>query len=108
MSQRSNMPQGNLREQMFQTIIPGVSQKIAFAGTSTQATNAFQATTTLLRIFATTDCFILVGSSPTVLVDGTCYFVPGGIVDFIGVQPGQKIAAIQSSASGTLYITEAA
>lgn len=106
--QKSNMPLGNLKEQMFQTIIPGVCQSLAFNSSSAQATNAFQKTTTLIRIFATADCFIKMGANPTALIDGTSYFVPGGIVDFIGVNPGDKIAAIQSTANGTLYIAEGA
>lgn len=66
-----------------------------------------QASTTLVRIFATQDCFIKVGVNPTAIANSSM-FVPGGIIDFIGVQPGDKIAVIRSSSDGTLYLTEGA
>lgn len=90
----------------FEAILPGVSQALAFTGTSAQST-ALGTSTTLVKIFATTDCFIKVATDPTAVADGTCMFVPAGIIDFIGVGPGQKIAAIRNASSGTLYITEA-
>lgn len=89
----------------FEAILPGTSQALAFNGTSAQST-AVGASTTLVRLFATEDCFILIGSSPVAAANSSM-FIAAGIYDFVGIQPLQKIAAIQSSASGTLYITEA-
>lgn len=85
----------------------GVSQKVAYTGTSAQST-AFGANTTLVRLVATSNCHVLVGANPTALADGTCLYVPLNTVVFIGVLPGQKIAAIQDSAGGNLFVTEGA
>lgn len=90
----------------FEAIVPGVSQALAFTGTSAQSA-ALQASTTLIRLFATTDCFIQVGTNPTAAAN-TSMFIAAGIYEYIGVAPGALVAAIQSSAGGTLYITEAA
>ncbi len=103
---RSTKAQAGMHE-TFETIIPGVSQKLAISASSVQSA-AFGASTTVLRLFATNDCYILLGSDPTALADGTCMFVPGGIVDFVGVLPGAKLAVIQFSQNGYLFITEGA
>lgn len=96
----------------FQTIKPGKCQKIDFTNTSKQST-AFASTTTLIRVFPTQDCFVKIGANPTAVaaaegstVEDTI-FLPGGLVDFIGVEPGEKIAVVRNATSGTLHITEA-
>lgn len=94
------------QHETFEAIIPNVSQALAFSSASAQG-SALALSTTLVRLFCSQDCFITVGSNPTALGDGTSMFIPSGIVDFIGVQGGQKIAAIRSTNDGTLYITEA-
>lgn len=90
----------------FEAINPGVSQKITTSAVSAQSA-AVASTTTLVRFFATTDCYVQFGTNPTALTDGTCVFIPGGIVDFLGITPGYKIAVIQFAAPGVLFITEA-
>lgn len=94
------------QSQSFEAILPGTSQAVAFTGSSSQSA-ALGASTTLVRLFCTADCFIKIASNPTALADGTSMFVAAGIIDFIGVQPSQKIAVISNGTSGTLYITEA-
>lgn len=95
----------NLRD-TFEAIRPGTSQSLSFNGVSAQS-NAVGIHTSIVRLFATQDCFIRVGENPTA-VGGTSMFVPAGIIDFIGVLPGDKIAAIRSVSDGVLYITEGA
>lgn len=90
----------------FEAIIPGTSQKVAFTGVSAQSA-ALGTYTSLVRLFATQDCFIKIAANPTALADGTSMFIAGGIYEYIGVFGGQKIAVIQSTAGGNLYITEA-
>jgi hypothetical protein len=106
---KSTMPQGNLREMMFQAIFPGACQSVAFTGTSGQSA-ALQTKTSLVRLFATKDCFIKIATNPTALADGTSMFIAGGIYEYIGVDNSvnaQKIAVISNGTNGTLYITEA-
>lgn len=97
------------QKESFEAIVPksGTSQKLNISASSVQG-SAFTAGTTLIRLFATNDCYIDTGSNPTALADGTSMFIPGGITEYIGVQPGQKLAVIQFSQNGLLFVTEAA
>lgn len=87
----------------FQCLFPGTSQQVTVTGTSAQSA-AFESTTRVIRVFATVDMYIKMGSNPTAAV--TDCFVPGGVIQYFGVIPGEKLAAIRSSSSGTLHITE--
>lgn len=96
----------------FQTIVPGKGHVVDFTNTSKQS-EAFGPNTTLIRVFPTQDCFVKVGSDPTAVApaegspqDDTI-FLPGGLLDFIGVEPGSKIAVVRSVTSGALHVTEA-
>lgn len=86
----------------FQAYYPGPCQTVAFDG-SVEST-AFGINVTLIRVFSTEDCFLVFAPTPTASSAGL--FLPGGIVDYIGVKPGYKVAAIKASIAGLLYITE--
>lgn len=86
-------------------LFQGVSQKLAYTGTTAQSA-AVGANTQLLRLVATSNCHVLVGSNPTAVADGTCLYLPLGIPQYVGCTPGDKVAAIQDSAGGNLFITE--
>ena len=101
----SNLPGASLGQSGFQCITPGTLQTVAFTGTSAQS-SAFQGSTNIIRVCASQDCFILFGASPTATTSSI--FMPAGVVEYFSVTPGQKVAAIQSSVAGTLYIAEAA
>jgi len=90
----------------FQAICIGTSQVLTTSSSSQQST-AVSDKTSIIRLFCTKDCFIAIGPNPTVTTSGTTgAFLPGGIIEYFGVNPNDKIAVIQVSASGTLYITE--
>ena len=80
----------------------GDNQKISFDGTSKQSTVIKGH---LVRVIATQDCFLAVGVNPTASSDGV--FLPASAIEYFGVLHDWKIAVIQSSQAGTLYITEA-
>lgn len=82
----------------------GASQAVAITGTSAQSV-AIGAGVESVRLVSTTDCFVIVGANPTAVAD-TSMFLPAYTVEYIKLQPGQKIAGIYLIASGTLYITE--
>jgi hypothetical protein len=105
MSQKSTKAQAN-ELQSFEAIIPGASQKLSFTNVSAQNGTAFDAKTTLLRLFCDVDCYVKRGTNPTAAAADS-HFVASGIIEFIGIKRGEKIAAIRDIASGTLYITEA-
>ncbi len=104
--QNSTKALANQHGDNFEAIIPGLSQTVAVGAASAQST-ALDDNTTIVRLFATVDCFIAIGSNPTA-ASATGMFIPGGIIDFIGINKNDKIAVIRSSASGSLYLTEGA
>lgn len=89
----------------FQAIYIGATQKVTVGSGSTQSA-ALAVSTTIVELYADTDCFIAVGPSPTATT--STKFIPASTVLYYSVQPGSKIAVIQSSAGGNLYITEGA
>lgn len=90
----------------FQAICIGNNQVLTTSGSSQQS-NSVSDQTSIVRLFCTKDCFIAIGPNPVVDTSGTTgAFLPGGIIEYFGINPKDKIAVIQVSASGTLYITE--
>ena len=80
------------------------NQTVSVSGTSAAVTNAFGTSTTIIRLVSTTDCFIKFGATPTAVA--TDMLLPANVVEYFGATPGVKIAALQSTAAGTLYVTE--
>ena len=81
------------------------SQVVTISGTSAQSA-ATDGATRAVRLHATTDMFVVFGSNPTAVADGTHMFLPAGQTETFRVEGGAKIAGIQDSAGGSLYITE--
>lgn len=81
----------------------GNGQLISFSSGAIQS-NAFSGKTTIVRLFSTKDCWLSFGSNPT--ITGSTFFMPGGIIDYIGVDGGWKIQVQRDTADGILYIAE--
>ena len=86
------------------TYYPSTSQTVTVGAASAATTNAVGAHTSVVRLHADTDCFIAIAKAPTATTSDM--FLPSGQTEYIRVHPGQKVAAIQDSAAGTLYVTE--
>lgn len=97
---------GSNPDNTFDVIFPGASQKAAFTGASTPVTNPFAANVSVVRLYSTQDCYVKFGAAP--VATSADMFLPGGVTEYIGVNPGDKVAAIQDTAAGTLYVTEGA
>lgn len=84
-------------------LVDASTQSVAVSGTSAQSA-AISSSSGYVRLFSTTMCHIRIGSNPT----ATTSHMPLGanIPEYFVVVSGAKIAAIQNSASGTLYISE--
>lgn len=87
----------------FDAIAPGASQTVSVAGTHAES-SAFQSNTSIVRLYSTTNCWIAFGSAP--VADNTGMYLLAGIVEYFAVTGGNKVSALQDTASGTLYITE--
>lgn len=60
--------------------------------------------TFIIRVVASTDCHVAIGSNPTATTSST--FMPAYSVEYFKIAPAQKIAAIKNTTAGTLYVTE--
>ena len=76
---------------------------VAISGSSA-ASSAFASQTTIVRVVSTTDCFIRFDANPT--ATSSHMYLPAGVVEYFRVTPGHKVAGIQRSAAGNLYVTE--
>lgn len=79
------------------------AQDIATGAGSAQST-AFDVKTKIIRVSCTVACRILTGVNPTALATST--LLPANWIDYLWVNPGDKLAAIQEVAPGKLSITE--
>ena len=100
----------------FQTSpwMPGIAlgsilanQNISYTGTAGVIANAVGGSTgdwRIVRILCTTQAFVAIGASPT----ATTSDMPIGAwaAEYFVIPGGWKVSAIQSSAAGTLYVTE--
>jgi hypothetical protein len=89
----------------IQAIYPGVCQPVTVTGPSAPCANPFGADTTVLRIACTVGCHYALGLAPVATTNDP--WLPAGVVEYIEVSRGQKIAFIPEGAvSGTAYATE--
>jgi hypothetical protein len=91
--------------EVVQTFALGASQTVAI-GVTSAASTAFGTETLVVRLYADQDCFVEIGASPT--ASSADAFLPSGVIVYHGCEPGDKVAVIQDTTAGTLYITEAA
>jgi hypothetical protein len=82
----------------------GASQTISYTGTAGQST-AVDLKTSVIIFQATSDCFIKIGVNPTATTAD--HLVKAGSVRHFAIEGGQMASFIQSTASGTIYMTEA-
>ena len=85
----------------------GVTQSVTFSLTSAVTTNALSKNTIIVRLVSTSDCFVKI-TTGTPSATPADMFLPAGVPEYIGVDGFNtlKVAAIQSTAGGTLYVTE--
>lgn len=88
------------------------AQQLAYTGSSSSASTAFGAQTRQIRIVATSACHYAIGSAITAAAT-TDPFLPANWIEYVTVNPGEKIAAIRAgtdglitATSGTLHVAE--
>jgi len=82
----------------------GTHQSIAYTGTAGTVANVCSAGVQKVRVVATSACYIAIGTSPTATTAGM--YMPADTVEYFTIAAGEKVSAIQSSAGGTLHVTE--
>lgn len=88
------------------------TQTVAFTAASVAATNPFGAQTHQVRLVADSACCYSIGDGAQTATTANP-FLPANTLEYVGVGPGQSIAAIRASTdglvtatSGTLWVTE--
>lgn len=84
---------------------PDTTQSVAVSGSSAATPAGVGTQTYAVRLFSTTDCFVKIGSSGLSATTSDMP-LPASKPEYFRVTPGQYVAAIQLTASGTLYVTE--
>lgn len=79
---------------------PGVTQSVAYTGTSATVTNPFGPQTYQIRISSTSACYYKVVEATGGAATATDVFLPNNWVEYLAVTPGQKISAIQAPTNG--------
>lgn len=82
----------------------GTNQTVSYTSTSVANSTAFVTGIQAVRVLASTSCHIKVGASPTATSSDTR--LAANVPEYIEVSPGEKIAAIRTTTSGTLHVTE--
>ena len=90
----------------------GVTQTVAFTGSSVAITNAFGTQTYQIRLVANSACNYRIGDGAQTATAADPY-LPAGWYEYVTVSPGQRISAIRAATdglttatSGTLWVTE--
>jgi hypothetical protein len=96
---------------MQQSARNSTSQAVAYTGTAAPSTNAFGTQTRRIRIVANSACHYVIAGAPVAVT--TDAFLPANWVEYVTVNPGEKISAIKAATSGlvtttdgTLWVTE--
>lgn len=79
-------------------------QTVSTSTTSAATTNGVGAQTYQVAIFADVATHIRFGKSPTALA--TDFLLPATTLVFFPIAPGEKVAAILDSGTGSLYVSE--
>jgi hypothetical protein len=82
----------------------GTHQSAAYTGTAGTITNAIGSGSYKVRVVVTSAAYVKVGDSPT--ATSSDVYMAADAPEYFSCTPGQKVSAIQVSASGTLHVTE--
>lgn len=91
----------------IQALAPSTTQTVTISGTSAATANALSKNTVVIRVLATTACFIRIGTgTPTATIADVP--IPANVPEYFRVNGYEtvKVAGIQLSSGGALYITE--
>ena len=84
--------------------LSGVGQAVSYTGTAGTSTS-MPVGTSIVRIIATTDCFVAITIAGTAAVANTGVYLPALTAEYFPIDDGEKVSAIQVSAAGTIYIS---
>ena len=91
----------------IQALAPSTTQTVAISGTSAATANALSKETVVIRVLATTACFIRIGTgTPTATTSDVP--ISANVPEYFRVNGNEtiKVAGIQLTSGGALYVTE--
>lgn len=80
----------------------GNGQTVAVGASSTQSA-VLPDGTYAVRCVSTVDCWIEIGSNPTAAAT-TSFFLPASVVEYFAATVSDRVAVIQATSSGSLYL----
>ena len=87
-----------------QVLSAGTHQSADYTGTAAAIASAVGDRTAIVRVVATTDCYIVFAETP-VATDADM-FLPALVPEYLLITGGHKVSAIQATAGGTIHVTE--
>jgi len=90
--------------QTMGTPMPASSVTVSYTGTA-GTTTAMPANANVVRVVATTDCFIEITSAGTAAVADTGMFLPANSPEYFACPPLAKVSAIQYITAGSIKVT---
>jgi hypothetical protein len=89
---------------MQRTARNSTTQKVDYTSSSAASSTAFGTGTHQIRVVSNSACHILVSGSPTATTGDP--FLPANSVEYLTVNPGEKIAAIRAGTAGLITATD--
>ncbi len=85
----------------------GTTQTISFGPVSFATSNALSKNTIIVRLAATAPCHVAI-STGTPTASSSSMYLPAGVPEYFAVNGYEtlKVAAVQNSTAGVLYVTE--
>ncbi len=85
--------------------VRGVTQSVAYTGTSARTANNFTAGCAFVELFATTNAHYKLGGG-SVAATTSDIFIPANTRLIVATMGQSRIAAIQNATGGSLFVTE--
>lgn len=85
-------------------VFEGTNQNLSLSTTHAVTSNAMSADATHIRVATNVDCYVSVGASPTATT--TDILLPAGTIDYILVEPSDKVSGEALSGTGVMSVTE--
>ncbi len=82
----------------------GTTQIITVGAASSAIANAVGAQTYAVRLCSSVGAFVKIDNSPTATTSDV--YLPPNWAEYFAITPGQKVAAIQAAAGGSMSVTE--
>ncbi|AWK90165.1 hypothetical protein [Azospirillum thermophilum] len=89
--------------QRIQVLLPGTPQAVTIDAAS-RTSLPFGADTTVIRLVATSACFLAFGPAPVATAGD--HYLPAGVPEYFRVVPGMAVAVVRAGTDGTLHLSE--